>query len=269
MTPKFLRLKRREEKKKAKAEHSAAKRREREDYKKRLRTLKTSHNIRLEEYYLKTGAPRPIDPPKRPVIEEVGNAITHGVGSIFAVVVYILMLIASDTPAEYAAASIYFAGMFIMFTMSCLYHSLPHGSAVKRLFRRFDYSCIYLLIGATFAPILLCFFADGFGYTFFVIQWLIIALGIAMVGVWGPTKLRYIHIPLYVVLGWSALMLLPRMIGGSLPMALYILAGGVIYTLGIIPYAMRSKVSHFVWHFFVLAGAVVQWIGVYFYLYLA
>ena len=102
---------------------------------------------------------------------------------------------------------------------------------------------------------------------FLIIQWLIIAAGISLVGVFGPTKLRFIHIPLYVLLGWSALMLLPGMIGTNFPLAMWILAGGVLYTLGIIPFLMRSRVSHFIWHFFVLAGAVTQWIGIYLYLF--
>ncbi len=250
-------------------QHTDDKREARLVYRARLREVDAAHRIRMEEYYLKTGAPRPIDPPYRPVLEEIGNAVTHGVGSIFALVAFVLMLLASDTAREYVSASLYFFGMFTMFTVSCLYHALPHGSAVKRLFRRFDYSSIYLLIGATFAPPLICVFSNTFGLVFFIIQWAVIAFGISLVGIYGPAKLRYVHIPLYVVLGWSALMLLPRMITFNLPLGMWILAGGVIYSVGIVPYAIKNKASHFIWHFFVLAGAIVQWIGIYFYLYLA
>jgi hemolysin III len=203
------------------------------------------------------------------LLEEIGNAVTHGSGSVFAIVAFALMLSASSTSFERAAAFIYFFGLFVMFTMSCLYHAFPHGSAVKRLFRRFDYSSIYLLIGATFAPPLLCVVGGTFGIVFFVIQWAVIAAGISLVGVFGPTKLRFVHIPMYVILGWSALMLMPSLISTSPPLAMWILAGGVVYTLGIIPFTMKMKVSHFIWHFFVLAGAVVQWVGIYLYIYLA
>ena len=149
-----------------------------------------------------------------------------------------------------------------------MYHAFPHGTAVKRLFRRFDYSSIYLLIGATFAPPLLNVVGGNFGIIFFIIQWVIIAAGVSLVGVFGPTKLRFIHIPMYVILGWSALMLMPSLISTSFPLAMWILAGGIVYTLGIIPFTMKLKVSHFIWHFFVLAGAVVQWIGIYKFIYL-
>lgn len=232
------------------------------------RNIKASHRDSVNELYDAGIIPRPVDPPRRATLEEIGNAVTHGVGSVFAVVALLLMLFSANTVLEYIGAFIYFFGLFVMFTMSCLYHAFPHGSAVKRLFRRFDYSSIYLLIGATFAPPLLNAVGGVFGQVFFVIQWAVIAAGISLVGVFGPTKLRFIHIPMYVVLGWSALMLMPSLIERSFSLAMWILAGGVIYTLGIIPFTMKMKVSHFIWHFFVLAGAVVQWIGIYLFIYL-
>lgn len=253
--------------KELKAKYKEEKRTLRSDYGTRLAALKDSYRNAVFECYPDSDKPNPINPPKRSILEEIGNSITHGVGSIFAIVALVLMLLESDNMLERLSAVVYFFGMFIMFTSSCLYHAFVHGSAVKRLFHRFDYSSIYLLIGATFAPVLVCFFGDTFGTVFLIIQWVIIAAGISFVGVFGPTKLRFLHVPLYVLLGWSALMLLPRMIGSNLPLAMWILAGGVLYTLGIIPFTMKARASHFIWHFFVLAGAVVQWIGIYFYLF--
>ena len=209
-----------------------------------------------------------IDPPKRALLEEIGNAVTHGVGAVFAVVALLLMLFSSKSAVHTVAACIYFFGAFIAFSMSCLYHAFPHGSAVKRLFRRFDYCSIYLLIGATFAPLLLAYVGGMYGLIFLIVQWTVIATGITFIGVFGPTKLRGLHIALYLILGWSALIFMPTMLTNDLAFFLFILAGGVVYTLGIIPFALKSKVSHFIWHFFVLAGAIVQWLGLYLYLYL-
>ena len=243
------------------------KRTAREEYLARLERIEADYRDELDNFYISTGKKKPINPPKRPLLEEIGNAITHGVGAVFAIVAFILLLLKANTEVEYISAVIYFFGMFVMFMSSCLYHAFVYGSGVKRLFHRFDYSSIYLLIGATFAPILLCFFGDIFGIVFFGVQWAVIACGISLVGVFGPKRLSFVHIPMYVILGWSALMLLPRMFAQNLSLALWILAGGVLYTVGIIPFLIRSKVSHFIWHFFVLAGAVVQWIGIYVYLF--
>ena len=230
--------------------------------------LNADFNAQLEAYRTQEGKPAVIEPPKRPVLEEIGNSVTHGLGAIFAVVAYILMLISADTAKEVVAASIYFFGLLTMMTMSCLYHAFKHGSTVKRVFRRFDYSSIYLLIGATFAPILLCYIGGTFGTVFLIIQWLIIATGITFVAIFGPAKLKGLHMTLYIVLGWSGLMFFPQMLNGNLGFFLFILLGGVIYSLGIIPFSLKKKSSHFIWHFFVLGGAIVQWLGIYLYIYL-
>ena len=251
-----------------KAAYKREKKNRRSEYRESVNTLKEQHIKDMSDAIVRRGKKAPVNPPKRPVLEEIGNAVSHGIGSLFSVIALIFMLAYSESTLERVGASVYSFGLFIMFTMSCMYHAFPHGSVVKRIFRRFDYSSIYLLIGATFAPILLAYMGDTFGITFFIIQWSVIAVGISLVAVFGPTRLRFIHIPLYVVLGWSALMLLPRMMEGEFAMAMWILAGGVVYSVGIIPYAIKYRASHFIWHFFVLAGALVQWIGIYVYLYL-
>jgi len=209
-----------------------------------------------------------INPPKRGVLEEIGNAVTHGVGSIFSIVAFILMLINSTSDIQVIASMVYFIGLFILFTMSCLYHSFKYGLCVKRIFRRFDYSSIYLLIGATFVPILLLFVGGKLGIIFCIVQWIIITTGITFVCVFGPHRLRALHITLYLVLGWSGLLFIPMMFKNNILLFYYILGGGVVYSLGIIPFALKKKCSHFIWHFFVLGGAIIQWIGIYISLYL-
>ncbi len=254
--------------KEIKVQYKTQKREVKNNYRAEMQKVKTDYSNSMEtilEDRKKSGV---IDPPKRGILEEIGNAVTHGVGAIFAIVAYLLMLFASETPIEILAASIYFFGEFTAFSMSCLYHAFRHGSAVKRLFRRFDYCSIYLLIGATFAPLLLLYVGGAFGLTFLFLQWAVIVAGITFVSVFGPTKIRGLHITLYLILGWSALVFMPRMIANDLSFFLFVLIGGVVYTLGIIPFALKSKVSHFIWHFFVLAGAIVQWLGLYLYLYL-
>ena len=238
------------------------------EYKKRRLELSELYLADVERKHKENGLRPPVNPPRRAVLEEIGNAVTHGVGTLLSVLAFLLMLHHADSSREVFAATVYFVGASIMFSMSCLYHSFPHGSCVKRIFRRFDYSSIYLLIGATFAPVLLCFIGGVFGLVFFIVQWAIIVTGIALIGVFGPTRLKYIHNPLYILLGWSAIILMPRMLRDAPEMFYYVLFGGVVYSLGLIPFAIKAKVSHFIWHFFVLVGAAVQWIGIFVYIYL-
>ncbi len=250
-------------KKEIKKKYKLEKKKLKKDYIKSKKQLNDIYKDSIKTYYINNDKINVVNPPKRGLLEEIGNAITHGVGSVFSVIALALMLLNSDTKIKIISSLIYFLGMFIMFTMSCLYHSFRHGSTVKRLFRRFDYSSIYLLIGATFVPILLVFVGGVFGNIFFFIQWLIIITGITFIGIFGPHKLNPLHMTLYIVLGWSGLMLLPFMYKNDIRLLYYILGGGIIYSLGIIPFALKKKVSHFIWHFFVLLGAIMQWMGIY------
>ena len=208
------------------------------------------------------------EPPIRSTLEEVGNAISHGLGSLFGITALILMLVHANSGAKVASALVYGLCLTVLFTISCLYHSFRWGSRVKRVFRRFDYSSIYLLIGGTFAPIFLVFWGNTLGLWLFITQWIIIVTGVTLICVFGPSRFRKVHMILYVVIGWSGLMFLPQMIKNTPPLFWYTLSGGVIYTLGIIPFALKVKGSHFIWHFFVLFGAIAQWLGIYQFIFL-
>lgn len=256
-----------EEKRRMKAAYKKNKWQNKRELKMKIESLREQHVRDLLDAVSKKGKRTPVNPPKRAIIEEIGNATTHGLGSLFAVVALLLMLFKSDSAKDVVGASVYSFGLLAMFTMSCLYHAFAHGSRVKRIFRRFDYSGIYLLIGATFAPILLSYVGGVFGLVFFIVQWAVIVTGITFIGVFGPTRLRWLHTPLYIILGWCGVIFLPQMLRSDPWFAFYILGGGVVYSLGIIPFTMKTKVAHFIWHFFVLAGAVMQWIGVYLYVY--
>ena len=208
-----------------------------------------------------------VEPPKRSVLEEVGNSVTHGIGALFGIAGLVLLLLRADTGIEMCAAIIYGTCFFLMFLMSCLYHSFKWGTKVKRVWRRFDYISIYLLIGGTFTPLWLLFWGGKTGTICCVADWIIILTGITLIAVFGPEKALKIHIALYIVLGWSGLVFLPEMVTNNLYLFFFILGGGILYTLGIIPFAAKKKGAHFIWHFFVLFAAAAHWLGIYFFLY--
>lgn len=202
--------------------------------------------------------------PKLSVLEEIGNAVTHGIGAIFAIVAMVLMIIKSNSPIKVIASVIYGVSLTFMFLMSCLYHSFKWGRTVKRIWRRFDYCSIYLLIGGTFTPLFLVYWGNVLGIVLTCVQWALIILGITFVAVFGPGKFRWLHFTLYFLIGWSGIMFIPGWIKNDLSLLFYILGGGLIYTIGMIPFAKRGKKSaHFIWHIFVTLGAVVQWLGIY------
>ena len=116
--------------------------------------------------------------PNRSILEEVGNAVTHGVGAVLACVGLALNLIYSNTFGEVFSAIIYGVCTFVLMLNSCLYHSFKRQSKVKRLWRRFDYLSIYLLIGGTFAPIFWVYMANTLGMVLFSLQWAVIITGV-------------------------------------------------------------------------------------------
>ena len=203
------------------------------------------------------------EPPRLTVGEEVFNAISHGFGAALAITGLVLLLLRSDTPLEIMASCFYGISMVVMMSMSSIYHAMPAGSGVKRLWRRFDYTSIYLLIGGTFAPILLVYYGGRLEIARFCVQWGIILFGVTLLLVFGPGRWRPLHFTLYFLIGWSGLMFLPEMYQNNRTLLWFILAGGVVYTLGMIPFARKGKYNHCVWHVFVLAAAVLHWIGIY------
>lgn len=201
--------------------------------------------------------------------EELFNAISHivggGLGLIFAVTALVVAA-RNPTANKIAAVIIYSLSIVTLYTMSALYHFLRRGTA-KRVFRIFDHCTIFLLIAGCYTPFCLITFWDtAFGKAIFFIEWAIAVLGITFNAVnmnWKAVKiLSQIS---YVVMGWMIVFALPQLIARvSLACMLWLLGGGVAYTVGIIFFALgkRIKFAHGVWHLFVVLGSVLQFISI-------
>ena len=239
-----------------------------------INRLAIEEPLKAEKYRLKVEKKKEHrklnEAPKRNTLEEIGNAITHGLGAILGIVFLILMINKATEWRSMTAAIVYGTCIFFQMLFSCLYHSFRHGTKVKRLFRRFDYISIYLQIGGTYAPLYLMYMVDHMwgltaGLSFFIVQWVLIVTGITFVAVFGPGRIRWLHFTMYFVIGWSGILFFPYWFKDNLPLLFWILGGGIVYTLGMIPFAALHKrpVSHFIWHFVVLAGAILMWTGIY------
>ena len=207
------------------------------------------------------------EPPRLTKEEEIFNAVSHGVGALLAAAGMVLLLLRSHTALERMASLFYGISMILMMGMSCVYHALPAGSRAKRICRRLDYTSIYLLIGGTFAPVLLVYLGGRRGVVLFCVQWGIILAGCALVLALGPGRWRGLLFTLYFALGWSGLAFLPAFYRDARGLLWAILMGGIVYTAGMIPFARQRKYDHCVWHLFVLAAAALHWGGIYTQLY--
>ena len=207
------------------------------------------------------------EPPRLTVGEEAFNAASHGVGAALAIAGMILLLLRSDTGLELMASCFYGISLVLMMLMSSVYHAMPACSTAKRVCRRFDYTSIYLLIGGTFAPILLLYVGGKLGIALFCAQWCVIAAGVTLISIFGPGRWRPLHFTLYFLIGWSGLVFLPSFYLHARTLLWFILMGGVVYTLGMIPFARNRKYDHCIWHVFVLVAAALHWAGIYTQLY--
>jgi hemolysin III len=194
--------------------------------------------------------------------EEIANAVSHGIGAIFGIVSLVLFLMVASTWQEYVAGTVFSLAIFSLFISSTLYHAFPESLKVKRLFKRFDHISIYFLIGASFAPLLLVVADQPLGYIFFGVQWLIILVGVVFKAIFID-KFQVIHLVMFLLLGWSALLLLGQFEKLSSAAIWLTISGGLAYSFGVIFYvaSRKFKYAHFIWHLFVLAGVILHFIG--------
>ena len=193
------------------------------------------------------------------------NTITHLVGSVLAVigtVVAVKLAAGSGQPTKIAAVSVYGGMLIVLYLSSTLYHSL-RGKA-KQVFHVFDHCSIYLLIAGTYTPFTLTTLRGPWGWWLFGIVWTLAAAGVAK-DVFLHGRFRAVSVVLYVLMGWmvvAAFAPLQRALpaGGIALLA----AGGIVYSAGIIFYALGNRVAytHGVWHLFVLAGSICHYLAV-------
>lgn len=200
--------------------------------------------------------------------EELVNAISHGIGAIFGIC--ILILCAEKTKANplfLTGCIIYSISMILLYTVSTLYHSFIPG-LTKKVFQILDHCTIYLLIAGTYTPILLVAIVPAspvLGWSLLALQWGVSALAIILNAI-DLKKYRVFSYTAYIILGWAIIFIWPtaKVLIGSTG-ALYLLLGGISYTVGAILYGIGSKLPwfHSVFHIFVVLGSLLQFIAIY------
>lgn len=197
--------------------------------------------------------------------EELANAISHGIGALLSIVGMVLMIIKANSTKAIVGVTIFGVSAILLYTMSCLYHAFKKDTTVKRVFRRFDHLSIYLLIGGTYLPIFLTVFNYPINIIFIIIQWAVIATGVTLKSA-RFKKIKKIHFVLYLILGWSGIAVFKPLWEASSQAFIWILMGGLAYTIGTIFYGLKVKYSHFIWHLFVLTGTILHFLAIYLYL---
>lgn len=193
--------------------------------------------------------------------EEKLNTISHALGIILGLIGFIVLYQINDGHNSYGLFSIvvYSFTFVLLFTASTLYHLVRDPNMKNRL-RILDHISIYFLIAGTYTPVALLMLEKGNGWLLFYTVWGIAALGTLM-KLFYTGKYEFISLLLYLVMGWLIVLDLDNLLNNTTTIGLGTLfLGGAFYTLGIIFYAIeRIPYNHFIWHLFVLGGAISHW----------
>jgi hemolysin III len=198
--------------------------------------------------------------------EEIVNAVTHGIGALLSIAALAFLIVVAYESGdiwERLSFAIYGSTLVILYLSSTLYHSFSE-SRIKRLFARFDHVSIFLLIAGTYTPILLLSMRNQWGWTLFVIIWLLAIAGAVIRSIF-LYRFRKLMVVIYLLMGWMFI-LAGNQIYLSLPSKslLFLFLGGIAYSAGVIFYAWRNlRYSHGIWHLFVLAGSIFHFFSIY------
>jgi hemolysin III len=201
--------------------------------------------------------------------EEIANSISHGLGALAAITAIPVLIIGAlrdGGAANVVGAATFGVTLLLLYLASTIYHALPPGKA-KRVFVLLDHSAIFLLIAGTYTPFTLGVLRGTWGWSLLGAVW-----GLALLGVLAKAKFGVRHqvlaTSLYLAMGWLILVAVKPLIT-LVPLSglLWLLAGGLAYTLGVIFFVLDSRVryAHFVWHLFVVSGSLCHFMAVFWY----
>ncbi len=209
--------------------------------------------------------------------EETFNWVVHCIGATLAVAALVLCVVFSAISGELVgykvvSCAIYGATLIILYTSSTLYHALPMNKS-KAVFRIFDHCSISLLIAGTYTPFTLVTlreYSGVWGWTIFGIVWGAAILSIILTSI-DLKKFEKINLICYLLMGWCVVIAIVPLFQSNLATMGFILVllGGIFYTIGALIYVIgkkrKIKYMHAIWHLFVLAGSILQFFSIFFY----
>lgn len=198
-------------------------------------------------------------------LEEILNAVTHGIGLLLGIAGLVLTVVFATIHANawlVVACSIYGTTLVLLYGASTLYHAL-RNLAAKKVFMILDHCGIYLLIAGTYTPFVMGPLRGPLGWSFFGVIWALAIIGIVMETL-SKTHGGIRSSLIYLVMGWMLTGIIVQLYS-KIPVFSFVMliTGGVVYTLGVIFYLMkRLPFSHVIWHLFVIGGSVCNFFAV-------
>jgi hemolysin III len=200
--------------------------------------------------------------------EEIANSITHGIGMVLAIAALVILTAFAGIYGNawhIISVSIYGTTLVLLYTASTLYHSIQHPRT-KSILQVLDHSAIYLLIAGTYTPFTLVSLRGPWGWWLFGVIWGFAVLGL----VFQLSPMRRwsaVSLCLYIGMGWVVVVAIkPLIISVAFGGIVFLVLGGLAYTAGVLFYCWEKlKYHHAIWHLFVLAGSILHFFAVLFY----
>lgn len=209
-------------------------------------------------------------------IREPGSAITHFIAWLLAVIAASPLIVkAWDSSSLAAMAMIIFsASMILLYGASTAYHSVAVSDKVLKIYRKIDHMMIFVLIAGSYTPVCLIVLGGKMGYTLLALVWGIAIIGMTVKAFW-ITCPKWFSSAIYISMGWTCVLVFGTL-WDTLPHTAFawLLAGGIIYTIGGVIYALKLPIfntlhknfgSHEIFHLFVMGGSICHFIFMYFY----
>lgn len=208
-------------------------------------------------------------------LKDPGSAITHFIAMILAIMAATpLLLKAARTPGQMhiTALAVFIISMIGLYGASTIYHTLDISPKINKLLRKIDHMMIFILIAGTYTPVCMIVLGDKTGWSLLALVWSIAAAGILINACW-ITCPKWFSSLIYIAMGWVCILAITKIIR-ALPAAgfAWLLAGGIIYTLGGIIYALKLPLfnnrhryfgSHEIFHLFVMGGSFCHYVMMY------
>ncbi len=210
-------------------------------------------------------------------LKDPGSAITHGIAMLLAIAGATPLLIrAARNPdhLHFVSLSVFILTMILLYAASTIYHSVDSSEKVNRRLRKIDHMMIFVMIAGSYTPVCLIALHNTTGYALCALVWGIAILGIVLKSFW-ITCPKWVSSVLYIGMGWLCVLAFVP-IFHSLPKAGFgwLLAGGIIYTIGGVIYGLKLPIfnsrhknfgSHEIFHVFIMLGSACHFVLMYFF----
>lgn len=210
-------------------------------------------------------------------IREPGSAFTHLFAMLLALIASTPLLVktASDVSGqEFASMCVFAASMVLLYASSATYHSVNLTGERLKIFRKIDHMMIFALIAGTYTPICLITLGGTLGLTLLSVVWGIAIFGM-LINIFWITCPKWFSSLIYIAMGWVCVFVFGTLRSTlSTAAFLWLLAGGIVYTIGGIIYALKLPLfnskhkfinSHVIFHLFVIGGSICHFIFMYLY----